>query len=133
MSVKLGELDHLKDQFVSAVSHDLRNPLGAINASAKMLQGDSLEPRSRDQVALIVSSVTRLSAMVSNILDIACLQEKALVFDIKPFSLLPLVNDLFRLYKPLAQQSKKRSRWTFKRTFPPFKRTKRRSFVFFSI
>ncbi|MBK8575936.1 MAG: HAMP domain-containing protein [Elusimicrobia bacterium] len=44
MSEKLGELDRLKDQFVAAVSHDLRNPLGAINASAKMLQGDALGP-----------------------------------------------------------------------------------------
>ena len=108
MSEKLGELDRLKDQFVAAVSHDLRNPLGAITASAKMLQEDQLAPRSRDQVDLIVSSVTRLGAMVSNILDIACLQEKALVFDVKPFSLLPLLTDLHRLYKPLAQQSKKK-------------------------
>jgi signal transduction histidine kinase len=131
MSVKLGELDHLKDQFVSAVSHDLRNPLGAINASAKMLQGDSLEPRSRDQVALIVSSVTRLSAMVSNILDIACLQEKALVFDIKPFSLLPLVNDLFRLYKPLAQQSKKTIEMDVQTDLPPLQADEEKVFRIF--
>lgn len=107
MSEKLGELDRLKDQFVAAVSHDLRNPLGAITASAKMLQDDDLRPPSRDQVDLIVSSVTRLSAMVSNMLDIACLQEKALVFDRKTFSLLPLTRELVQLYRPLALQSKK--------------------------
>lgn len=107
MTGKLGELDRLKDQFVAAVSHDLRNPLGAITASAKMLQDDNLAEQSRDQVDLILSSVTRLSAMVSNMLDIACLQEKALVFDVKSFFLPPLVGDLVRLYKPLAHQSKK--------------------------
>lgn len=119
MTGKLGELDRLKDQFVAAVSHDLRNPLGAITASAKMLQDDNLAEQSRDQVDLIVSSVTRLSAMVSNMLDIACLQEKALVFDVKSFLLPPLVGDLVRLYKPLAHQSKKTIEFILPADLPP--------------
>lgn len=40
MAIRLKDLDRLKDQFVHAVSHDLRNPLNAIGTCAKVLLSD---------------------------------------------------------------------------------------------
>jgi signal transduction histidine kinase len=108
MSEKLGELDRLKDQFVHSVSHDLRNPLGAILASSRMLQNDNLSEESKTLIEVIETGVTRLSAMVNNILDVACLQERSLTFNLKPFALDPLLRELTRLYEPLAHETEKR-------------------------
>jgi signal transduction histidine kinase len=107
MSEKLGELDRLKDQFVHAVSHDLRNPLGAIMASAKMLRHDKVPEGSKTLIEVIETGVTRLSAMVNNILDVACLQERTLTFTFRPFPLDPMLRELVRLYQPLAMETNK--------------------------
>lgn len=108
MSEKLGELDRLKDQFVHAVSHDLRNPLGAILASARMLRNDNIPVESKTLIEVIETGVTRLSAMVNNILDAACLQERSLTYAVEPFALDPLLRELTRLYEPLALETEKR-------------------------
>ena len=52
-------------------------------------------------------------------LDIACLQEKALVFEKKFFALGPLARELVRLYEPLARQSKKTIDLEFPADLPP--------------
>lgn len=107
MSEKLGALDRLKDQFVHAVSHDLRNPLGAIMASAKMLRNDKVPEGSKTLIEVIETGVTRLSAMVNNILDVTCLQERTLTYTFQPFRLEPMLRELTRLYEPLALETNK--------------------------
>lgn len=107
MSEKLGDLDRLKDQFVHAVSHDLRNPLGAILASSRLLRKDNLTEDAQTLVEVIETGVTRLSAMVNNILDVACLQERTLTYTKEPFLLEPLLRELARLYEPLARETNK--------------------------
>lgn len=119
MSEKLGDLDRLKDQFVYAVSHDLRNPLGAIMASAKMLRHDQFPEGSKTLLEVIETGVTRLSAMVNNILDVACLQERTLTFTRRPFSLAPLLRELVRLYLPLAAETNKTLRVDLPSNLPP--------------
>jgi signal transduction histidine kinase len=107
MAKKLGVLDRMKDEFVHAVSHDLRNPLGAILASAKLLRGETSSSESQSLVEVVETSAVRLSAMVNDILDVACLQERALQFNRTVFALPPLLRELVRLYSPLAQETRK--------------------------
>ncbi|MBK8576357.1 MAG: HAMP domain-containing histidine kinase [Elusimicrobia bacterium] len=107
MSERLGELDRLKDQFVHTVSHDLRNPLGAVATSVRMIRGEDTPARVAPLVDIIETSVVRLEAMVSNILDTARLREGPLTYDLRPVPLSPIVNELARLYQPVAEQSRK--------------------------
>jgi len=44
MAVKLKELDQLKDDFVSSVSHELRSPLAAIAGYAELLRTSRWKP-----------------------------------------------------------------------------------------
>lgn len=107
MSEQLGELDRLKDQFIHTVSHDLRNPLGAVATSVRMIRGEDTPARVAPLVDIIETSVVRLEAMVSNILDTARLREGHLAYDIRPVPLSPMINELARLYQPVAEQSRK--------------------------
>ena len=88
------ELDHLIDaaasctgsnvspELLSAISHDLRNPLGTITLGATLLQsklaGDERMLRS---VHMIHRSAARLEAVLDDVLDVARLQQGSLELD----------------------------------------------------
>ncbi|MCY1046647.1 PAS domain S-box protein [Corallococcus sp. bb12-1] len=58
------------ERFIAIVSHDLRNPLNAIQLSAtKLLHGDALPERDRKAVSRIARSGERMARMISELLD----------------------------------------------------------------
>jgi signal transduction histidine kinase len=111
MSQKLGELDALKDQVMHSVSHDLRNPLGAMTTLARMMKADALPPASQAYAEAIETTAIRLAAMLNNILDTARLKDGPLAYNRVSVSPEKLFLDLDRLYRPLADQSHKTLTW----------------------
>ena len=65
------EVDALKSEFVSTVSHDLRSPLTLMQGYATMLQmvGD-LNPQQTSYVEKINTGVDRMTRLVNNLLDL---------------------------------------------------------------
>ncbi len=61
----------LREQFIAVLGHDLRNPLSAIGASAELLQKTPLTEKASRMVALIRRSVSRMSALIDDVLDFA--------------------------------------------------------------
>ncbi|RKH14226.1 PAS domain-containing sensor histidine kinase [Corallococcus sp. CA047B] len=58
------------ERFIAIVSHDLRNPLNAIQLSVtKLLHGDALPERDRKAVSRIARSGERMARMISELLD----------------------------------------------------------------
>ncbi|MBK8576181.1 MAG: HAMP domain-containing histidine kinase [Elusimicrobia bacterium] len=81
MAERLGELDKLKNDFVSMVTHELRSPLSAIETYASLIteewrNGDSADLV--DHLTTIRNNATRLGRFVNNILDVAKIESKAL-------------------------------------------------------
>lgn len=107
MATRLGELDAFKTHILHTISHDLRNPLSAIATSAKLLHADALPERSRPLVDAMTTSVLRLRTMVNNILDSAHLKEGRLTFQFREVELRPLLEEVLRLFQPLAQDAGK--------------------------
>jgi PAS domain S-box-containing protein len=65
------ELDALKSDFVSTVSHDLRSPLTLIHGYATMLQMvGELNDQQANYASKIVSGIENMSRMVTNLLDL---------------------------------------------------------------
>jgi signal transduction histidine kinase len=66
------EAERLKDLFLGAIGHDLRNPLGAILFAANLMLGDgaSQTERQTELVRKIVRAGQRMQRMVDNILDL---------------------------------------------------------------
>ena len=76
----LREADLLKDSLLSLVSHELRTPLAAIKVSATgLLQADAVwDPRaSWETLQAINTEADRLSALVTNLLDLSRLEAGA--------------------------------------------------------
>jgi PAS domain S-box-containing protein len=57
------------DRIRGVLSHDLRNPLGVISASASLLQATRLDPQQQRAVARIQSAAQRISRMTHDLLD----------------------------------------------------------------
>jgi two-component system phosphate regulon sensor histidine kinase PhoR len=109
MAVKLSRLDELKDDFVNAVSHDLRNPLAAIDmAIAQLLEGASgtLTPSQITVLGSIRRSSRRLTEMVNNVLDVAKMKSGAMGLTIEPVDVEAIVRELVQLYATAAAQKK---------------------------
>ena len=114
MARRLRDLDEMKERILFSISHDLRNPLSAISTAAKVLRAGNLTGEDSTLVESIERGALRLKAMVNNILDAAQLRVGSLPFRKSKFSIVPLLEEMARLYKPLAEESNK----TFSVDFP---------------
>ncbi|MBL8023275.1 MAG: HAMP domain-containing histidine kinase [Elusimicrobia bacterium] len=107
MSRRLAKLDELKDEFVATVSHDLRNPLGAITMATKYLM-DPPAPLSKEShqqiLATILVSTARLRNMVDNILDAAKIKQGLLDSLTEDFSMNKVIRELRDLFRSQAEE-----------------------------
>ncbi|MDJ0738413.1 MAG: sensor histidine kinase [Gammaproteobacteria bacterium] len=70
---QLKELDRVKDDFMSSVTHELRTPLASIRAFSEILFDDpKIELAERKRfLGIVVSETNRLSRLVNQVLDLA--------------------------------------------------------------
>jgi signal transduction histidine kinase len=61
----------LRDQFIAVLGHDLRNPLAAIDAGARLLRKEPIGQRGASILNLVQNSVTRMAELIDNVLDFA--------------------------------------------------------------
>jgi two-component system sensor histidine kinase KdpD len=76
-ATELTEANELRTALLQAVSHDLRTPLASIKASASSLRQTDIEWSAHDQAEFletIEDETDRLTALVSNLLDMSRLQ-----------------------------------------------------------
>ncbi len=66
---KLIKTNRELDRFVYSVSHDLRSPLTSVLGLISIIEEDSKEPETLEQVKMIHNSITRLDGFIKNILS----------------------------------------------------------------
>jgi signal transduction histidine kinase len=65
------QTDLFRDQFIGVLSHDLRNPLGAVTASAALLALPEDNPERRGRIVTrIMNSAQRMERMIGDLLDL---------------------------------------------------------------
>ncbi|HKJ38724.1 MAG TPA: ATP-binding protein, partial [Anaerolineales bacterium] len=68
---QLKEIDKLKSEFVSTVSHDLRSPLTLMRGYATMLEmAGELNDQQKNYTKMIVQGVDNMAKLVNNLLDL---------------------------------------------------------------
>jgi signal transduction histidine kinase len=92
------ELDRLKDEFVLTASHELRSPLTSVQGFAEllMLDADSLTPRQRETVEIILDNCRHLVRLLNDLLDLARSDAGRLTVSPQPTAVAPLVEDAVR-------------------------------------
>jgi two-component system phosphate regulon sensor histidine kinase PhoR len=90
---RLKELDKIKSEFVSIVSHDLRTPLTAIRGYVELLpRVGPLNEQQRDFVARVEYSMTNIVSLISDLLDIGRV-EAGVDWEMKPLALDAIVRE----------------------------------------
>jgi len=90
---ELEKLDHLKSEFVSLVSHELRAPLTNINGGLELILefDSSLDPMFRDTLTILKQQSERLTRLVENILDVSLIEAGKLPIHSGPVALIPVL------------------------------------------
>lgn len=91
---RLRELDSLKDDFVSSVSHDFRSPLAAMKANVEALLNyvDMADKDTiREFLATINEEIDRLTDLLSDLLDLSRIQSGKFRLELKPVDIVRLI------------------------------------------
>ena len=103
------ELEMMKDDFLSYITHDLRNPLGsAMGFIDILLKGTAgvLNPDQHTIVSSVRRSTSRLMAMINNILDIAKMESGRAKLQLKTLSLAGVAGRAIDILEQLAKAKK---------------------------
>ena len=101
----LKDLERLKDEFLTTISHDLKNPITAISGMAQMmqqrverLQGPDVA-RLRRGLDTIRGSANQITRMLAELVDITRLQmARPLTLELAPVDLVALTERLVKVY-----------------------------------
>ena len=100
---RLKELDHLKDEFLSNVSHEFRTPLANIKLYLQLLARGRPEKRAEYQQTL-QRETCRLETLIEDVLDISQLDSKAVSFHFEPININYLTVELLQDRAALAAE-----------------------------
>src|SRR5262249_51771107 len=113
MTEKLGELDQMKKDFVSHVSHDLKAPLASIRQIMHLLLQEipgSLNDQQKELLRLSYDSSERLAAMVGNLLDLSRMEAGSMEYDMARHDLVALAAGVIREFDVQARNKNIRLR-----------------------
>ncbi|MET4476512.1 PAS domain-containing sensor histidine kinase [Bradyrhizobium sp. F1.13.3] len=65
------QASELREQFIAVLGHDLRNPLASISAGARILDRTVQSEKERRIIAMMQTTVMRMSALIDDVLDFA--------------------------------------------------------------
>lgn len=101
LAVELNQMETMRQEFISNVSHEIQSPLTSIRGFAQALQDDSLSAESRcHYLTIIESESTRLSKMADNLLKLTTLESEHVRFEPKTYRLDKQIRDLILLCEP---------------------------------
>jgi signal transduction histidine kinase/putative methionine-R-sulfoxide reductase with GAF domain len=98
----LKELDRMKSDFVSNVSHDLRTPLANIKLYAALAQKGRPE-KHQHYLATIESETKRLEALIEDILDLSQMERGAVELQMEPLLLAEIFQQVAGAHLAAAQ------------------------------
>ncbi|MBK9712853.1 MAG: two-component sensor histidine kinase [Kouleothrix sp.] len=88
MAIELDQMEAMRQEFISNVSHEIQSPLTSIRGFARALQSDELSPADRAHyLSIIEAESMRLSKLSDNLLALAALEPEQLTFEPRPYRL----------------------------------------------
>ncbi|MBI4546942.1 MAG: HAMP domain-containing histidine kinase [Ignavibacteriae bacterium] len=107
MSTKLKQLDEMRMQMMSEISHEMRTPLQVIKAGCYSIShskdGPPLTQRQKDALGMMHQATNRINAFVNSFLDVAKMEAGLMKFNFEPTNLIELLNPLVQEAQLIAQ------------------------------
>lgn len=107
------QLERIRADFVANVSHELRTPLTTIQGYAEtLLNGESKKSKKhKDFIVKILNHSTRLSRLVSDLLELARLESGDVELKVAPCHLNALYEQIMDVFEPVLEESKLVLKW----------------------
>ncbi|APR82568.1 Osmosensitive K+ channel histidine kinase KdpD [Minicystis rosea] len=90
----LKELERLRDEWMSIIAHDLRQPVNTIALQAGLLASELNDPAQKVRIEHIRSAANRLSHMITDLLDASRLDAHQLPLRLETVDVVKLVRDV---------------------------------------
>jgi signal transduction histidine kinase len=93
---RLEQLDQMRTDFVSMVSHELRNPMATIRGFGQMLRDQPellQDARRQEAYDVIVRQVDRMASLVDNVLDVSRIESDTLTYAFVPYDVRGLLSE----------------------------------------
>jgi signal transduction histidine kinase len=93
----------MREEILAVVSHDLRNPLGAIHLAATMML-DHPEPPARRHLETIQRAADRMEHLIGDLLDMGSVQAGRLSIEKRPEDPEALLEEVFEQHESMARE-----------------------------
>ncbi|PIS46460.1 MAG: hypothetical protein COT17_08500 [Elusimicrobia bacterium CG08_land_8_20_14_0_20_51_18] len=103
------ELERIKEEFLHSITHDLRNPMGAIKGFVEFMLKEIPGPVNEAQKKMLVSidrAAFRLLGMINNILDAAKMRAGKMEINLSTFDIREVAARVLDLMESLGQRKK---------------------------
>jgi two-component system, OmpR family, phosphate regulon sensor histidine kinase PhoR len=88
MAEELNQIEQLRQEFISNISHEIQSPLTSIGGFAKVLQNDDLSQEERRRyLEIIETESTRLAKLSENLMKLTSLESEHHPFELKRYRL----------------------------------------------
>jgi len=101
MALELDQMENMRQEFISNVSHEIQSPLTSIRGFAQALENDQLSLEERHHyLSIIENESTRLSRITEDLLKLASLESEQLKFEPKSYRLDKQIRSLVLVCEP---------------------------------
>jgi two-component system phosphate regulon sensor histidine kinase PhoR len=101
MALELDQMENMRQEFISNVSHEIQSPLTSIRGFALALENDQLSVEERRHyLSIIKEESSRLSRITEDLLRLASLESEQLIFKPKPYRLDSQIRNLVLACEP---------------------------------
>jgi two-component system phosphate regulon sensor histidine kinase PhoR len=101
VAVELNQIEKMRQEFISNVSHELQSPLTSIRGFAQALQNENLNAKDRHHyLAVIETESMRLSRLTDNLLKLSSLEAEHAKFEPKAYRLDKQIRNLILACEP---------------------------------
>nr|MBA3874527.1 two-component sensor histidine kinase [Anaerolineae bacterium] len=88
MALELNQMEQMRQEFISNVSHEIQSPITSIRGFAQALQNSHMSADDRNHyLSIIETESTRISRITENLLKLATLEAESVKFEPKPYCL----------------------------------------------
>ncbi len=99
------EMEQMKDEMISAVSHEMRTPLTALLGYTEfMLDNEVPADQQREYLQIILHESERLNELIGNFLDLQRLKSRKETFTWRPLPLQPLLEETVALFTRVSER-----------------------------
>ncbi len=99
-----------KSGFLANISHEVRNPLGAIIGMVKSLEKTDLDEEQRNYVRSVDISASNLLAIINEMLDYSVLEANKVETTYHKFHLMDMLRELLAMHEGLAREKNNKIR-----------------------